>query len=71
MSAGKHLKFKVASHPVRPFNDHVIVRVDTGADVNCINENTFKALFPEVKFSWCPHEIQNSGNSISDIHIGN
>ena len=46
-----------------------MVRVDTGADVNCIHENTIKELFPEVKLSVCPHEIQNFGNSIADISI--
>ena len=37
--------------------------------MNCMNENTFKAHFPEVKLSWCPHEIQNFGNLIADIMI--
>ena len=46
-----------------------MVRVDTGADVNCMNEKTFKKLFPKVKLSVCPHEIQNFGNSIADISI--
>ena len=34
-----------------------------------MNEKTFKKLFPEVKLSVCPHEIQNFGNSIADISI--
>ena len=34
-----------------------------------MNEKTFKKLFPEVKLSACPHEIQNFGNSIVDISI--
>ena len=46
-----------------------MVRVDTGADVNCMNEKTFNELFPEVKLSVCPHEIQNLGNSVTDISI--
>ena len=46
-----------------------MVRVDTGADVNCMNEKTFKKLFPKVKLSVCPHEIQNFGNSVADISI--
>ena len=46
-----------------------VVRVDTGADVNCMNEKTFKRLFPKVKLSVCPHKIQNFGNSIADISI--
>ena len=65
----KHLKFPIASHPKGPFNHHIMVRVDTGADVNCMNENTFNKLFPEVQLSVCPHKIQNFGNSIADISI--
>ena len=57
------------SHPREPYNHHIIVRVDTGADVNCMNENTFNELFPEVKLSVCPHEIQNFRNSVADISI--
>ena len=34
-----------------------------------MNENTFKKLFPKVKLSVCPHEIQNFGNSVADISI--
>ena len=30
---------------------------------------TFKRLFPKVKHSVCPHEIQNFGNSVTDISI--
>ena len=46
-----------------------MARVDTGADVNCMNEKTFNELFPEVQLSGCPHEIQNFRNSIADISI--
>ena len=46
-----------------------MVRVDIGADVNCMNEKTFTELFSEVQLSVCPHEIQNFGNSIADISI--
>ena len=56
---GKHLKFPIASHPSGPYNCHLVVRVGTGADVNCMNETTFNELFPEVKLFVCPHEIQN------------
>ena len=56
---GKHLKFPIAKHPKGPYKHHIVVRVDTGADVNCMNENTFNELFPEVELSVCPHEIQN------------
>ena len=38
-------------------------------NVNCMNEKTFKKHFPKVKLSVCPHEIQNFGNSVTDISI--
>ena len=65
----KHLKFPTASNPKGPYNHHIMVRVITGADVNCMNEKTFNKLFPEVQLSVCPHEIQNFGNSVADISI--
>ena len=34
-----------------------------------MNEKTFNELFPEVKLSVCPHNIQNFRNSIADISI--
>ena len=54
---GKHLKFPVDVDPRGLYKYHLVVRVDTGADVNCMNEKTFKRLFPKVKLSVCPHEI--------------
>ena len=68
-SQEKHLKFPIDADPRGPYKHHLVVRVDTGADVNCMNEKTFKKLFPKVKLSVCPHEIQNFGNSIADISI--
>ena len=34
-----------------------------------MNEKTFRRLFPKVKLSVCPYEIQNFGNLIADISI--
>ena len=51
---GKHLKFPIATHPKGPYKHHLVVRVDTGADVNCMNEKTFSELFPEVAFLYAP-----------------
>ena len=68
-SQEKHLKFPINADPRGPYKHHLVVRVDTGADVNCMNEKTFKKLFPKVKLSVCPHEIQNFGNSVTDISI--
>ena len=68
-SQEKHLKFPIDVDPRGPYKHHLVVRVDTGADVNCMNEKTFKKLFPKVKLSVCPHEIQNFGNSAADISI--
>ena len=68
-SQGNHLKFPIDVDPRGPYKNHLIVRVDTGADVNCMNEKTFRRLFPKVKLSVCPYEIQNFGNSTADISI--
>ena len=68
-SQEKHLKFPINVDPRGPYKHHLVVRIDTGADVNCMNEKTFKKLFPKVKLSVCPHEIQNFGNSVADIYI--
>ena len=65
----EHLKFPIVSHPRGSYNHHIVVRVDTGADVNCMNKKTFNELFPEVQLSVCPHEIQNFGNLVADISI--
>ena len=68
-SQENHLKFPIDVDPRGPYKHHLVVRVDTGADVNCMNEKTFKKLFLKVKRSVCPHEIQNFGNSVADISI--
>ena len=68
-SQEKHLKFPTDVKPRGPYKEHLVVRVDTGADVNCMNEKTFRRIFPKVKLSVCPYEIQNFGNSIADISI--
>ena len=65
----KHLKFPIDVDPRGPYKHHLVVRVDTGADVNCMNEKTFRKLFPKVKLDVCPYEIQNFGNSTADIFI--
>ena len=62
-----HIDKKSPNTPRDPTST-IVIRVDTGADVNCMNEKTFNELFPEVQLSVCPHEIQNFGNSIADIH---
>ena len=51
------------------YKHHLEVSIDTGADVNCMNEKTFKKLFLEVELSVCRHSIQNFGNSTADIYI--
>ena len=65
----KHLKFPIDVYPRGPYKHHLLVRVDTGADVNCMNEKIFKKLFTKVNLSVCPHKIQNFGNSVTDISI--
>ena len=66
---GKHLKFPIASHLKGPYKHHIVVRVDTGAVANCMNEKTFNELFPESQLSVCTSEIQNFRNSVADISI--
>ena len=68
-SQEKHLKFPINVDRRGPYKHHLVVRVDMGADVNCMNEKTFKKRFPKVKHSACPHEMQNFGNSVADISI--
>ena len=50
-SQEKHLKFPIDVNPRGPYKHQLVVRVDTGVDVNCMNEKTFKRLFPKVKLS--------------------
>ena len=61
---GKHLKFPIARHPKGPYQHHIVVRVDTGADANCMNEKTFNELFPEVNFLYAPMRYR-----ISEIQL--
>ena len=63
------LKFPIDVDPRGPYKHHLEVRVDMGADVSCMNEKTFRRLFPKVELSVCPHNIQNFGNSTADIYI--
>ena len=68
-SGTQFLKFPVDVNPRGTYKHHLEVSIDTGADVNCMNEKTFKKLFPKVELSVCPHSIQNFGNSTADIYI--
>ena len=68
-SGPQSLKFPIDVDPRGTYKHHLEVSIDTGADVNCMNEKTFKELFPEVELSVCPHSIQNFGNSKADVYI--
>ena len=68
-SGTKSLKFPIDVNPRGTYKHHLEVSIDTGADVNCMNEKTFKKLFPEVDLSVCPHSIQNFRNSTADVYI--
>ena len=68
-SGTQFLKFPIDVDPRGSYKHHLEVSIDTGADVNCMNEKTFKKLFPEVELSVCPHSIQNFGNSTADVYI--
>ena len=68
-SGTESLKFPIDVNPRGTYKHYLEVSIDTGADVNCMNEKTFKKLFPEVDLSVCPHSIQNFGNSTADVYI--
>ena len=68
-SGTESLKFPIDVNPRGTYKHHLEVSIDTGADVNCMNEKTFKKFFPEVDLSVCPHSIQNFGNSTADVYI--
>ena len=68
-SGTQFLKFPIDVNPRGIYKHHLEVSIDTGANVNCMNEKTFKNLFPEVELSVCPHSIQNFGNSTADVYI--
>ena len=68
-SGTQFLKFPTDVNPRGTYKHHLEVSIDTGADVNCMNEKTFKKLFPEVELSVCPYSIQNFGNSTADVYI--
>ena len=44
-SQEKHLKFPIDVDPRERYKQHLVVRVDTGADVNCMNEKTLRDFF--------------------------
>ena len=67
-SGTQSLKFPIDVNPRGTYKHHLEVSIDTGADVNCMNEKTFKKLFPEVELSVCPHNIQNFGNYSRCLH---
>ena len=50
-SGTQFLKFPIDVDPRGSYKHHLEVSIDTGADVNCMNEKTFKKLFPEVELS--------------------
>ena len=50
-SGTQRLKFPIDVDPRGPYKHHLEVRVDMGADVNCMNKKTFRRLFPKVKMS--------------------
>ena len=50
----QRLKFPIDVDPREPYKHHLEVRVDTGADVNCMNEKTFRKLFLKWSFLYVP-----------------
>ena len=41
-SQEKHLQFPIDVDVRGSYKDQIVVRVDTGADINCMNETTFR-----------------------------
>ena len=54
----KHLKFPINVDPRGPYKHHLVVRVDTGAYVNCMNEKTFNELFPGETLCMPPQDTE-------------
>ena len=60
---GKHLKSPIASHPKGPYKHYIVVRADTGADVNCMNEHSMN-FFLKYNFLFAPMRYR-----ISEIQL--
>ena len=61
---GKHLKFPIVSHPKGPYKHHIVVRVDTGAEVNCRMKRHSMNFFLKYNFLYAPMR-----NRISEIQL--
>ena len=57
-SQEKHLKFPIAKHPKGPYKHHIVVRVDTGAGVNCMNEKILMNFFLKCNFLYAPRRYR-------------
>ena len=64
----KHLKFPINVDPRGPYKHHLVVRVDTGADINCMNEKTFKRLFPKNE-TFCMSPLDTELRKLSCRHF--
>ena len=51
---GKCLKFPIVNHPKGPYNHQLVVRVDTSADVNCMDKRHFRNFFQKYSFLYVP-----------------
>ena len=53
-SGTQRLKFPIDVDPRGPYKHHLEVRVDMGADVNCMNEKPSGDFFPKWSFLYVP-----------------
>ena len=56
------LKFPIGLH-YTDLNQKVLLKVDTGSDINCISLGTFHKLFPNKQFNRSTLLLENYGNS--------
>ena len=67
---GKHLKLPIATHSKGPYKHHLVVRVDTGADVNCMNEKTMN-FFLKWSFLYAPTRYRISETQLQTFQYWN
>lgn len=57
------IKFPCGRTHKDPMEQFLTLKLDTGADVNCMNEDTFHKLFPQTKLMPTPLEMDAYGES--------
>ena len=60
------IEFPIGMEP-NNLDRKVLLECDTGCDVNCINEVTYKKLFPQIPLKCDPSLLENYGSTIEYI----